>query len=279
MAHALDVDQFDVVAGREVLDVGHAVDDGEAQAVVEDIESAGLGDLGGKCGDTLVETAKRFGLAEVIEEHGLEAAHRVFATVGAQRTVDVAVVGGEQLIEDVHAQIACAVGHHVVDVHQQVILPGCRHQLSPDQRLVAHDVERAAKAVVGILLEVGFGHLAAHHGQRLVLIDILAGLAILVDQEARFQLLPCREDGLKGGLHAVEVDVVTQGHDTGNVILHHLRILHAVIKHAKLRLEQWIEFQSLIIKCYSLSQTSGTYSRLNANVQHFLETASKKGLK
>ena len=106
MAHALDVDQFDVVAGREVLDVGHAVDYGETPAVVEDIKSAGLGDLGGKCGDTLVETAKRFGLAEVIEEHGLEAAHRVFATVDAQRTVDVAVVGGQQLVEDVHAQIA-----------------------------------------------------------------------------------------------------------------------------------------------------------------------------
>ena len=81
-------------------------------------------------------------------------------------------------------------------------------------------------------MKVGFGHLATHHGQRFVLVNILAGFAILVNQEARFQLLPCREDGLKGCLYAVEVDVVIQGHDTGNVILHHFRILHAVIKHA-----------------------------------------------
>jgi hypothetical protein len=92
-------------------------------------------------------------------------------------------------------------------------------------------------------------------------IDVLVGIDVLPEPQNLLSELDVgsrhtidtqacnagRGDGLKGGLHAVEVDVVTQGHDSGNVILHHLRILHAVIKHAKLRLEQWIEFQSLII--------------------------------
>jgi hypothetical protein len=63
------------VAGREVLDVGHAVDDGEAPTVVEDIESAGLGDLGGKCGDSLVETAK-YSRQNANVQHFLETASK-----------------------------------------------------------------------------------------------------------------------------------------------------------------------------------------------------------
>ena len=104
LAHTLDVDQFDVVACREVFHVGHAVDHGEA-LTVETVEGARLGHLGSKRGDTLVETAKGVGLAEVIEVHGFETSHRVLAALDAQRAIDVAVVGREQLVEDVHTQI------------------------------------------------------------------------------------------------------------------------------------------------------------------------------
>ena len=105
VAHALDVDQFDVVTGREVFHVGHAIDNGEA-LTVEGVEGSGLGDFSGKGGDALVETFERIIVAKVIEEHRLEAAHRVFTPMNAQRAEDVAVVRREQLVEDVHAQIS-----------------------------------------------------------------------------------------------------------------------------------------------------------------------------
>ena len=130
----------------------------------------------------------------------------------------------------------------MVDVDQQVVLLGRRHQFSPDERLVAHDVERTAKAVVGIVLEIGLGHLAAHDVERLLLVDILAGLTVIVDDEAHPQFLPCSENGLQGCLHAVQVDVAGQGHDTRQVVLHHFREFHAVIEDSQLGLEQRVQF-------------------------------------
>ena len=131
-------------------------------------------------------------------------------------------------------QVACAIGHHMMDVHQQVVRFGCGHDLSPYQRLIAHDVEGAAKAVVSIVLEVSFRHLATHHCQFLFVIDRLPRFAIFVDEEADAQFFSCRKDGLHGSLHAVAVDFICQGNDARDVVLHHLRIFQAVVKDAQL---------------------------------------------
>ena len=122
----------------------------------------------------------------------------------------------------------------MVDVCQQVVLVGGRHQFGPDQRLVTHDVKRAAETVVSILLEVGFGHFATHDSQLLVVVDILSGLAVIVNDEAYFQFLPCCENGLQGSLDTVQINVVGQRHDTRDVVLHHFRIFHVVIENAQL---------------------------------------------
>ena len=93
---------------------------------------------------------------------------------------------------------------------------------------------------MGILLEIGFCHLATSYGQPLVVVDKLSRFALLVDEEADAQFLSCRKDGLKSYLQAVEVDVVCQGDNTRNIILLYLWIFQAVVKDAQLRLEQWI---------------------------------------
>ena len=146
----------------------------------------------------------------------------------------LALVGQRQVALREQNQITRTVSHHVVDVHQQVVLRGGRYQFSPDERLIAHDVEGAAEAVVGIVLEVSFRHPATRDGQRLAIVDILAGLAVVIDDKAYPQFLPRRENGLYGGLHAVKVNVAGQGHDARDVILHHIRILHAVIEDSQL---------------------------------------------
>ena len=88
--------------------------------------------------------------------------------------------------------------------------------------------------MVGIVVEVCLGHLAARNGQCLLVVDILARLAVLVDEKADAQLFPHVEDGLQGSLEAVEVDVVGQRYDAGDVVLHHLRIFQAVVEDAQL---------------------------------------------
>ena len=95
---------------------------------------------------------------------------------------------------------------------------------------------------MGILLEVGFGHLATHDVQRLVVVNILSGLAVIVNDEAYFQFLPCCENSLQGSLDTIEINVVGEGHDTWDVVLHHFRIFHAVIENAQLGLKQWVKF-------------------------------------
>ena len=57
--------------------------------------------------------------------------------------------------------------------------------------------------MVGILLEVGFGHLTTHDGQFLVVVHILARFTVLIDKETVFQFRPCLKNGLERGLHAV----------------------------------------------------------------------------
>ena len=86
--------------------------------------------------------------------------------------------------------------------------------------------------MIGILLEVCFRHLAAYYSQFLVLIHILTRLTIPVDEKAHTEFRPCGEYCLYGLLHTIKVNIVSQLGDTRNIILHHLRILQAVIKHA-----------------------------------------------
>ena len=129
-------------------------------------------------------------------------------------------------------KIACAIGHHVVDVHQQVILLWRLHELSPYQRFVAHDVKGTAKTVMGIVLEVGFRHLMMDDCQCLLVIDILSRLSFFINEEADAQFLSCRKDSLQSSFQMVGINVINQRDDTGDVVLHHLGEFQAVVKDA-----------------------------------------------
>ena len=122
----------------------------------------------------------------------------------------------------------------MMDINQQVVFFWCRHKFSPNQRLVAHDVEGTAKAVMDIVVEVDFRHLTTHDSQCLAIVDILPRLAVFVDEKTDTQFLPNLKDSLQSSLKAVGIDVVGQRYDARDVILHHLREFHAVVKDAQL---------------------------------------------
>ena len=129
-------------------------------------------------------------------------------------------------------QKACAISQHVMDIHQQIAVFRRGNQLNAKKRLLTHEVERTAETMIGILLEVGFAHLATHNRKLLVFIHILTRLAFLIDKETDFQFRPCLKNRPKSSLNTVEVDIVCQLRDARNVILHYFRIFQAVVEHA-----------------------------------------------
>ena len=91
MANRFDVDHFNVVACREMLHVGNAINDRQA-FLVDGIICIRLCDFSGKSFNALINMRKGLCPAEIVEIKRLEAMHRVFAWLATQWTDDVTVV-------------------------------------------------------------------------------------------------------------------------------------------------------------------------------------------
>ena len=90
--------------------------------------------------------------------------------------------------------------------------------------------------MMSVVIKSLLRHLAAYDGQPFSVIHILARFTVLVDEKAHTEFRPRGENCLYGLLHAIKVNIVSQLGDTRNIILHHLRIFQAVVKHAQLGL-------------------------------------------
>ena len=169
----------------------------------------------------------------------LVAQSRIFVLCRLQHTIflygqRLSFVGQWQVALGEQCQIARAVGHHVVDVYQQVSLILRFHHLHANQRFVAHYVERSAESMMRISVELLVRHLVPRYHQLLRVVHKLSRFAIVVYQETDAQLRSRLIDSLHRFFHTVRVHIVRQGHDAWNVILHHMRILQTVVKHTQL---------------------------------------------
>ena len=125
MSYGLDVHHLDVIACREVLHVGHTVDD--RQLLIQMIEGTGFCDFCGKCSDTLVEMTEGFCTSEIVEIQCLDTAQSLSVALGTDRTEYLTVETGQQFVEDVDAEIACgSCQQHIADRLTLAHTEGCK---------------------------------------------------------------------------------------------------------------------------------------------------------
>ena len=97
-----------------MLYIGHTVHN--SKHFIQVVEGIGLSNFCCKCGDTLVEMAESWGSSKVVEVQRLNATQSLVVAFSTDRTENLAVIIGQQLIEDMNAKITCSTCQkHITD--------------------------------------------------------------------------------------------------------------------------------------------------------------------
>ena len=102
--YRIGVYMFDIVTTGEVLDIGHAIDDGEFTPF-EVLECIRIAHLSLKGNHALLKYGKVC-IVKIVEIERLELIHRLLALITTDGTENLAAIGLEQFMQYVDAQIA-----------------------------------------------------------------------------------------------------------------------------------------------------------------------------
>ena len=102
--YRIGVYMFDIVTTGEVLDIGHAIDDGEFTPS-EVLECIHIAHLCLESNHALLKYRKVL-IIEIVEVERFELIHRLLALITTDGTENLAAIGLEQFMQYVDAQIA-----------------------------------------------------------------------------------------------------------------------------------------------------------------------------